>query len=62
MAALKPIEICHPVPEENVNSLAQAFRNVSLFDWLPKYCQWASVWELAEAESILSQNGSCHSL
>lgn len=62
MAALKPIEICHPVPEENVNSLAHAFRNVSLFDWLPKYYQWASMGELAEAESVLSQNGYCHFL
>lgn len=32
-AALKPIEIWRRMPDENVTSLAQAFRNVSLF-WL----------------------------
>lgn len=30
MAALKPIETCHPMPEENVNSLDQAFRIKSI--------------------------------
>lgn len=47
--SFKAIKICHPMPEGNVNSLGQAFRSKSIW-FTPKYCQWASLWELAEAE------------